>query len=119
MLYISLSAVLQLKLSNGDMLYFNLVYFYVLLNFLENSALASSKIVDKNQGKIQIKAVSIDEMLAGERASFIKMDIEGAEMPALIGAQKTIEKYKPKLAISIYHKEDDLWEIPYYILDKN
>lgn len=86
------------------------------LRFKEDAATGSSKIVES--GKTLINAISIDEMLHGERASFIKMDIEGAEMPALIGAEKTIQKYKPKLAISIYHKEDDLWEIPYYILTK-
>lgn len=57
-------------------------------------------------------------MVGSDNVTFIKMDIEGAEMEALEGAQKTIERCKPKLAISIYHKEDDLWEIPYYILKK-
>lgn len=62
-----------------------------------------------------VKTISIDEMLEGEKCTFIKMDIEGAEMEALQGAQKSISKYYPKLAISIYHKDDDLWKIPYYI----
>lgn len=46
------------------------------------------------------------------------MDIEGAEMDALIGSEKTITEYHPKLAISIYHKDDDLWTIPYYLMKK-
>jgi hypothetical protein len=40
------------------------------------------------------------------------MDIEGAEALALIGAKKIIKKCRPILAISYYHKPDDIWEIP-------
>lgn len=46
------------------------------------------------------------------RVDFIKMDIEGAEMDAIDGAMKIIREFKPRLAISAYHKPDDLWEIP-------
>lgn len=63
-----------------------------------------------NKGKI----VSIDNIL-NERVTFIKMDIEGEEVLALEGARDTIKKYKPKLAICLYHNPDHLWEIPLYI----
>lgn len=43
------------------------------------------------------------------------MDIEGAELDALKGAEKTIEQFRPKLAISLYHKREDLYEIPIWI----
>ncbi len=42
----------------------------------------------------------------------IKMDIQTFEIQALLGAIKNIKKYKPKLAIFVYHKFDDLWNIP-------
>lgn len=76
----------------------------------------SSYITD--EGESQIETISIDEMLKGNRASYIKMDIEGAEMEALDGASATISKFRPKLAISVYHKEDDLWNIPFYLHKK-
>src|SRR5690606_20213474 len=46
------------------------------------------------------------------RLDFIKMDIEGAEMAALAGASNAIREFRPRLAISGYHKPEDLWEIP-------
>lgn len=49
--------------------------------------------------------------------NFIKMDVEGAELQALRGARKTIEAYKPKLAISLYHNLTDLFEIPNFIAE--
>lgn len=47
--------------------------------------------------------------------TIIKMDIEGAEKNALSGAKETIKKYKPKLMISLYHKPNDIWELPLYV----
>lgn len=43
---------------------------------------------------------------------FIKMDLEGYEVPALRGARETISQHRPKLAICLYHKLSDMWEIP-------
>ena len=58
------------------------------------------------------KIVSIDEACAGLKPTFVKMDIEGGELEALRGARKTIRECQPLLAISVYHKPNDLWEIP-------
>ena len=65
-----------------------------------------------------IETLSIDDLYrreALEHVDFIKMDIEGAELSALKGAAKTIRTHKPKLAISVYHKYDDMIEIPRYL----
>lgn len=67
------------------------------------------------EGSIMIPLDTLDNILQGKEASFIKMDIEGAELNALQGCEKTIRKFKPKLAISVYHKIQDIIEIPLYI----
>lgn len=66
-------------------------------------------------GGEQIELESIDHYLNGTRATMIKMDIEGMELAALKGAGQTIKAWRPKLAICIYHKKEDLWEIPEFI----
>jgi FkbM family methyltransferase len=71
---------------------------------------------DLKENIVEIKTVKLDDILNGEKATFIKMDIEGAELNALKGAKQTILKYRPKLAICVYHKPEDIWEIPAYIL---
>jgi hypothetical protein len=50
-----------------------------------------------------------------QKVDFIKMDIEGTELQALRGAVQTVQRYKPKLAISVYHRLADFYEIPEYL----
>jgi FkbM family methyltransferase len=70
-------------------------------------------------GDTVIDVDSVDNVCESENVSFIKMDIEGAELEALKGAQKQIKANKPKLAICVYHKQEDLISIPQYILSLN
>lgn len=66
--------------------------------------------------------ISIDDFINNQdidRVDFIKMDIEGAEPMALEGALETIKKFKPKLAIAIYHSIHDLATISNWILNLN
>lgn len=64
-------------------------------------------------GDIPVEITALDERK--EKVTFIKMDIEGFEKEALDGAKNTIIKWKPKLAISSYHKPEDLYEILLFI----
>jgi FkbM family methyltransferase len=88
------------------------------LDFQDNgpgTTLIASKVVKKG-GKTE--TITIDKLVMDKdlpRVDFIKMDIEGAELFALKGAEKTIKKYHPGLAISIYHSLDDFLDIPEYI----
>lgn len=66
-------------------------------------------------GNAEVKARALDETVFEDAPTYIKMDIEGSEAEALRGCRKIIQKYKPKLAICIYHKPEDLFEIPILI----
>ncbi len=58
----------------------------------------------------------LDSMdFAADTDIFIKMDIEGSEMEALRGAEKLIRSRKPSLAVCVYHKENDIVDIPLYL----
>ncbi len=76
---------------------------------------ASFSLNDGNENELSIPVNSLDNLIGENEVTFIKMDIEGAEFKALQGAKKSIMKHKPKLAISLYHKPEDLFEIPSYI----
>jgi len=66
-----------------------------------------------------IEVVALDDVLADKKVTFIKMDIEGSEIEALKGTKQIISIQKPKLAICVYHKPQDIWEIPELILEYN
>ena len=59
---------------------------------------------------------SLDSVLDGRRADFIKMDIEGAEHRALTGAAQTIKECRPRMLIAAYHRTEDLFDLPETVL---
>ncbi len=63
-------------------------------------------------GLTVIQGVSLDEALPTFKPTLIKMDIEGAEYDALLGARETIRANRPGLAICLYHRPDHLWQLP-------
>jgi FkbM family methyltransferase len=81
--------------------------------FFDATGKSASAISDQGD---EILVTALDDELKDKQVSFIKMDIEGAELEALRGAKSLIIKQKPKLAISIYHKTEDILELPQLIL---
>lgn len=83
--------------------------------FFDTAILSSgARIVEKDNDSLTIQAIKLDEAISVP-ITLIKMDIEGAEQKALMGAEKLIRKYHPKLAICSYHKVEDYIEIPLLI----
>ena len=66
-----------------------------------------------------VNCVALDTALSGAQPTYIKMDIEGAELDALNGARGIIKQYAPVLAICTYHLQDHLWKIPLLIESMN
>lgn len=96
-------------------------YEYALWNqydtlMFDNSVSKWSACVD-NKGQVLVTANSIDAILKNKKVTFIKLDIEGSEMEALMGARDCIKKYHPRMAVSVYHHQDDMVKIIQYLTD--
>jgi FkbM family methyltransferase len=90
-----------------------------------NCGLGAKKVLNpQNKAKMQnncehnYQAININTIdnIIKEKIDFIKLDIEGAEQDAIDGAKESIKKYRPILAVCIYHKAEDWYKIPQKIL---
>lgn len=61
---------------------------------------------------------TVDSLAGDEKIDLVKYDVEGLEWEALRGSEKTIEKHSPALAVSVYHRTADLFEIPLFIKER-
>ena len=69
----------------------------------------------ESRGAEDMLVLPLDEIvdqIALDRVDFVKMDIEGAERKALQGARKTLIRFKPRMAICVYHRDDDPVVVP-------
>jgi len=73
---------------------------------------ASRGAIFAEDGEIKMPVTTIDDVLGNQRLTYVKMNIEGAEIDALKGGRNAIRKWQPRLAISVYHRASDLWRIP-------
>lgn len=84
----------------------------IILPFEQLSTSCSSV---SNCGNDNIQANCLDSIINEQQVTLIKLDIEGSELEALKGAASTICKWQPRLIVGIYHKPEDIIEIPLYI----
>jgi len=68
-----------------------------------------------DRGESIVQCVALDHVIPNFKPTFISMDVEGAELEALKGAEMLIRKNKPDLAISVYHAPNHIWDIPLYL----
>jgi FkbM family methyltransferase len=90
---------------------------FLTLNVDPGNSAADSVVMrpEKSREGPRVPLTTIDKLVAElglDRVDYIKMDIEGAEQNALRGAEQTIRKFRPRLALSAYHRPDDPQKIP-------
>jgi FkbM family methyltransferase len=103
-----------IEFSSQDITLFNLGSWYKndVLKF--NSVSERVSEIDEH-GTEEIKVDSIDNLIKNKNVTFIKMDVEGAELNSLKGAEINIKENRPKLAICLYHKPEDIYDIIHWI----
>jgi FkbM family methyltransferase len=72
----------------------------------------ASRAVDNVEGSESLPIVRIDDVLRSDHIDLVKLDIEGFEAAALDGMAALLTRHRPRLAMAIYHKPADLWELP-------
>ena len=70
-------------------------------------------------GDLEIEAVALDEVLAGQSPTYLKMDTEGSEPAGVTGAKNIIQRHAPALALSIYHRQNHIWSVPNLVKELN
>ncbi|MFQ5675811.1 MAG: FkbM family methyltransferase, partial [bacterium] len=88
------------------------------IGFQENDLTPNMSGINDTTAASTVRATSLDDFVETEglaKVDFVKMDIEGAELQALKGAEKVLRAFKPDLAICVYHRPEHLWQIPLWI----
>jgi len=89
---------------------------------MQVSSAAGLSLTTQDDTGTSVKVTTIDKFVEANklpRVDFIKMDVEGHELKVLKGAHETIQAFKPSLAVSAYHRGDDLIKLPKFLLELN
>lgn len=68
-----------------------------------------------NEGDIEVNVVAVDDVIKDDKVAFVKLDVEGSELQTLKGMQNIIKRDMPILAISAYHRQEDLITLPQFV----
>lgn len=87
--------------------------------FFDGSGNRNANITGVGAKTKEIQVDSLDRVLDGRSVSYVKYDVEGSEKQALEGSRETITRFSPDLLVSLYHKSEDLFELPLMIHEMN
>ena len=77
-----------------------------------NKAGRNSAIADSG---VKTRVMATDSLLCGKSVSYIKADVEGADVEVILGMKNTLKNFKPKLNFSAYHRFEDIFRLPQLI----
>jgi FkbM family methyltransferase len=69
-------------------------------------------------GEESVDCAPLDDVLAAQAPTFIKMDVEGAEAATIRGAKTILRRHRPLLAIAAYHQQADVWSLPLLVAEE-
>ncbi|AZZ98971.1 FkbM family methyltransferase [Pseudoalteromonas sp. R3] len=84
----------------------------------ENASATVVSVVEPHEQVVPdclVESINLGDMMAKVQCNVLKMDIEGADYDALCQGADYIREHTPTLALSLYHKPEDLWRIPLLI----
>ncbi|MBQ2973915.1 MAG: FkbM family methyltransferase [Clostridia bacterium] len=92
------------------------IYNEITTLFFSSKAGRQSTISDKGEA---VETATVDKLCENQRVTYIKMDVEGTENEAIEGAEITLKEQKPKLNIALYHRSNDIFDLPLKIAQIN
>lgn len=84
-----------------------------IVHFADGRGDASSALIGNTDGAgVAVPIVRVDDVIVASGIDMVKLDIEGFESQAIDGMANLLDRHRPRLAVAIYHKPADLWELP-------
>ncbi|MBQ4327037.1 MAG: FkbM family methyltransferase [Clostridia bacterium] len=87
--------------------------------FFDGSGNRNANISSAGKKTKEVKVDALDNILRGRSVDYIKYDVEGSERQALEGSKETITRFSPDLLVSMYHRSEDVFELPLMIHEMN
>lgn len=89
------------------------------LSYTSSASRGSGNAGQNHRAKVvTVPSMTIDTLCRDMDVDLIKLDVEGAEEKALQGAVETLDRCRPAMAVSLYHRTEDLWTLPLWLHDR-